>query len=272
MKFSLPMMLIRRTLGLRPLVDLEHHVDAILVELDDLRLDAGGVAALAAVELDDPGDVGAGACERVKIWRGASLISGVILSSLMRSIALENDAVDDRILADLDHQIAGIGAGDGDVGEQIGGVAGPAARCRAAHCHRARRCAAWCRRARSPARSADCRSPSATRMVRWGWACTGGIGGNCRTSGAGPAAGRGLALGEGRRGQAAEHRPNQQGCAISTTVGENSVARHASAFTLRSEQSPDLLIPVSGLPCPIRVSRSSRQASQRGQKRPGRSK
>ena len=55
------MMLIRRTRELRPLVDLEHDVDAVLVELDDLRLDAGGVAALAAIELDDPGDVGAGA-------------------------------------------------------------------------------------------------------------------------------------------------------------------------------------------------------------------
>ena len=43
----------------RALVDLEHHIDAVLVELDDLRLDPGGVAALAPIELDDPGDVGA---------------------------------------------------------------------------------------------------------------------------------------------------------------------------------------------------------------------
>ena len=51
----------RADLGEFALVDLEHDVDAVLVELDDLRLDAGGEAALAAIELDDPRDVGAGA-------------------------------------------------------------------------------------------------------------------------------------------------------------------------------------------------------------------
>ena len=60
--------------------------------------------------------------ERVKIWRGASLISGRILSSLMPLVALEDDAVDDRVLAHRDDQIAGVGAGDDDVGEQFGRV------------------------------------------------------------------------------------------------------------------------------------------------------
>ena len=53
-------MLIWRILRLGPLADLEDDVDAVLVELDDLGLDRGGEAALAAIELDDPGDVGAG--------------------------------------------------------------------------------------------------------------------------------------------------------------------------------------------------------------------
>ena len=41
------------------LVNFEHDIDAVLVELDDLGLDAGGEAALAAIKLDDPVDVGA---------------------------------------------------------------------------------------------------------------------------------------------------------------------------------------------------------------------
>ena len=60
--------------------------------------------------------------ERVKICRGASLISGGILSYLMPLVALQDDAVDDRIFADGDDQIAGFGAGDDDVGEQFGRV------------------------------------------------------------------------------------------------------------------------------------------------------
>jgi hypothetical protein len=57
-------------------VDFENHVDTVLIELDDLGIDAGREAALAAVELEDSVDIGAG--------RRASLISGLILSSLRR--------------------------------------------------------------------------------------------------------------------------------------------------------------------------------------------
>ena len=49
----------RADLGEVAFVDFEHDVDAVLVELDDLRLDARGEAALAAIELEDPVDVGA---------------------------------------------------------------------------------------------------------------------------------------------------------------------------------------------------------------------
>ena len=42
--------------GNRAFVDLEHQVDPVLVELDDLGLDLGGIAAVAAVELEDAAD------------------------------------------------------------------------------------------------------------------------------------------------------------------------------------------------------------------------
>ena len=58
----------------------------------------------------------------MKICRGASLISGEFLVFLEALISLENDAVYHRILADVDHEIASFGAGDIDVGEELGRV------------------------------------------------------------------------------------------------------------------------------------------------------
>ena len=97
----------RADLGEVALVDLEHDIDAVLVELDDLGLDAGGEAALAAIQLEDPVDVGAdrGAGEdlaRRKLDLGQDL---VVLEAL---VALEDDAVDDRVFADRDDQVAGV--------------------------------------------------------------------------------------------------------------------------------------------------------------------
>ena len=37
-------------------------------------------------------------------------------------VALKDDAVDDRVLAHRNDQVAGVGAGDDDVGEQLGRV------------------------------------------------------------------------------------------------------------------------------------------------------
>src|SRR6185503_12852893 len=87
----------------RPFVDLEDDVDAILVELDDLRLDAGAVAALAAVELDDPGNVGAGARAGEDLARRKPDLRRDLVV-LDAPVALQDDAVDHRILADLDDQ------------------------------------------------------------------------------------------------------------------------------------------------------------------------
>src|SRR5258708_39326676 len=48
--------------GYRPLVDLEHEIDTVLLERDDLRIDRGGKAAVAA------GDVEGGFDGALHLW------------------------------------------------------------------------------------------------------------------------------------------------------------------------------------------------------------
>ena len=115
---SLPMKLMPADAGARALVDLEHEVDAVLVELDDLGLDPGGVAAVAAVELEDAADgvldPGAG----VDDARPELDLVGqdVVVEPL---VALERDPVDDRVLDHLDHQHVALPV-ERDVVEQAG--------------------------------------------------------------------------------------------------------------------------------------------------------
>ena len=111
----------RTDLGEVALVNLEHHIDAVLVELDDLRFDAGREASLPAIELKDPVDIGADRRAGEDLARRELDLRRdlVVLEAL---VALQDDAVDDRVFADVDHQVAGVGAGDGDVGEQLGRV------------------------------------------------------------------------------------------------------------------------------------------------------
>src|SRR5690606_16831443 len=90
---------------LRTLVDDEDDVDAVLVELDDLRIDAGGVAALAAIEFDDPGNVRAGARSGEDLARRQPDFRHDLVV-LDAAIAFEDDPVDDRILAHLDDDVA----------------------------------------------------------------------------------------------------------------------------------------------------------------------
>ena len=96
-------------LGLVALVDLEHQVDAVLVELDDLGFDRRGEAALALVQFDDPVDVGADLRAGEDLARGKPDL-GLDLVVLDPLVALKDDAVDDRILAHLDDQIAPVSA------------------------------------------------------------------------------------------------------------------------------------------------------------------
>ena len=118
---SLPMMLIARTLDLSPSVISNTRSTRFWSSWTIFGSTVRGEAALAPVQLDDPVDVGAdlGAGEdlaRRELDLGQDL---VVLDPL---VALKDDAVDDRVFADRDHQIAGVGAGDDDVGEQLGRV------------------------------------------------------------------------------------------------------------------------------------------------------
>ena len=110
------MMLIARTFDTGALVDFKDQIDAVLVELDGFRLDRGGEAAAALVQLDDPVDVAANLGTGENLPRGEPDF-GLDLVVLDALVALEHDAVDDRILANRDGQVAGLGAGDDDIGE-----------------------------------------------------------------------------------------------------------------------------------------------------------
>ena len=105
--------------GHRALVDLEHEVDPVLVELDDLGLDLGRVAAVAAVELEDAADGVLHARAGVDHAR-PELDLGLETSVVEPLVALEGDAVDDRVLDHPDDQDVAL-ALDRDVVEQAGG-------------------------------------------------------------------------------------------------------------------------------------------------------
>src|SRR6185369_2449741 len=98
-------------LGEVALVDLEHDVDAVLVELDDFRLDASGKTALPPIELENPIHIGASGRAGEDLAR-RQMDLGKDLVVLEALVALEDDAVDDRILAHRDHQVASVGTGD----------------------------------------------------------------------------------------------------------------------------------------------------------------
>src|SRR5262245_16055523 len=85
------------------LVDLEHQVDAALLKPDDLGLDRSVVAAGAAVDRQQALDIGlhAGARENLA-WLGLNLVAKLVVVDL--AVALEGDAIEDRILGDSHHQ------------------------------------------------------------------------------------------------------------------------------------------------------------------------
>ena len=105
-----------RDAGGRPFVDREDQVDAVLRPLDDLRIDAGGEFAVAAIKFDDALDVG------LHLGAGedhARLELHFLLQVLGRdlAVALELDLVDDRVL-DHVHRQRGTVPIDLDVREQ----------------------------------------------------------------------------------------------------------------------------------------------------------
>ena len=108
-------------LGLGAFVDFEHHVDAVLVEVDHLRRHDRGEAALAAVQFEDAADVlpHCGAREDLT-RRELDLFRDLV--ALQRLVALQDHAVDDRVLAHLQHDVAGLHAVDLILHEQVGGL------------------------------------------------------------------------------------------------------------------------------------------------------
>ena len=90
---------------LGPLGNLEHEVDAVLAQLDRLRLDGGGEPALTLVEFDDAGDVRADLRTREDLARG-KLDFGNDLVVLEALVTFQNDAVDHRVLDHVDHHVA----------------------------------------------------------------------------------------------------------------------------------------------------------------------
>jgi hypothetical protein len=98
--------------------DLEHQVDALLRQLDHLRGHRGADPARAAVELDDPLDVGL----HLGLGEDAARANGHLVAQLVflhRGIPLEDDLVDDRVLDHLHHQFRALQL-DLHVGEQLG--------------------------------------------------------------------------------------------------------------------------------------------------------
>ncbi len=98
--------------------DFKDDIDTVLVELHHLGLDRGREAALAAIEFDDAGNVGANLRPGVDLARRKlDLRPDLVL--LQPLVAFQHDAVDDRIFLHLDGQRA-IVVTDLDVREQLG--------------------------------------------------------------------------------------------------------------------------------------------------------
>ena len=106
-------------LGAAALGDVEHHIDAIFAEIDDLRADIGVVAADAAISGADRLDVSLKRVGRIRAAR-LRLHDGGQGSVLELLVALEQHLVDDLVLGDLNDQRAARLV-DADIGKQPGG-------------------------------------------------------------------------------------------------------------------------------------------------------
>ena len=98
--------------------DLEHQVDSVLVEFDQLRLHRRGEPALPAVDVEDALHVG----QRLGAGVDRARLELHLVLQRRRidlAVALEGDLRNDRILDDRDHH-AGAVAIDSHVGEQAG--------------------------------------------------------------------------------------------------------------------------------------------------------
>ena len=102
------------------LVDLEHHVDAVVGQADDLRLDGRGVAGRRGILVENALAVGIGKLRR-EHRALAQLYRGPQLRVVELVVALEGDGVDDRVLGDVDHERVALTL-EADILEQPRGV------------------------------------------------------------------------------------------------------------------------------------------------------
>ena len=107
-------------LGFGPFGDFIDDIDAVLIQHHHLGLYRSGKPALALVQLDNPGHVGANLGAGENLPRG-KLDLGRDLVFLETLVALKNDPVNDRVLLYLNRHSA-IVVADLDVGEQLGRV------------------------------------------------------------------------------------------------------------------------------------------------------
>ena len=98
--------------------DFEHEVDAILLELDDLRLDAGGKEALPAIDVENALHVGLGLGAREHRSRLELDLAGQ-RRRIDLAVAFEGDLVDDRVFLDR-HDDGRTLVVDRNVGEEAG--------------------------------------------------------------------------------------------------------------------------------------------------------
>ena len=78
-------------------VDLVYGIDAVLIEPDDLRIDAGVVVPALGIHIDDLLPVLLGQCRREHRTR-AQLHLRAQLIVIQLVVALEGDAIDERVL------------------------------------------------------------------------------------------------------------------------------------------------------------------------------
>src|SRR5262245_22887614 len=104
--------------GLRPLRDLEHEIDAVVGQFDDLRIDADVIAASRPVDFENALDVGldSRARERAARLRLDFLVELLVLDP---AVALEHHAIEHRRL-DHGHHDLRAGAADLHILEQAG--------------------------------------------------------------------------------------------------------------------------------------------------------
>lgn len=104
--------------GRRPLVDLEHEIDPVLLERDDLGIDRGREAGIAPVEVEDALDVALHLRSRVDDARPKLdfLLQGLVVELV---VPLERDPVDDRVLDHADDECVAL-APQRHIGEETG--------------------------------------------------------------------------------------------------------------------------------------------------------